>query len=307
MRLPLLTILTLTLTTACSHQPNLTQNTCPLPYPTESQLTKDTGTNAPVFISDMKLHNSIQSQATKLIEDEQTTPAEELYKQHNRKNTTLTLPQLPAEPLTTDQLYRKHLPSVIVVGGIYKCNRCTKWHSGSASGFILTKEGIAVTNAHVISGDKNKTYVAMTSNGKAHPITEVLAYDKAADIAIIKLQGDNFTPIAIAPHAGVGQDITVISHPDRRFYTLTKGIVSRYAITPTKNGPAKRMFITADYAKGSSGAPVINHLGQVVGMVSSTQSIYYTQKDGQQQNLQMVMKLCVPSQSILDLIKPEKE
>ena len=63
------------------------------------------------------------------------------------------------------------------------------------------------------------------------------------------------------------------------------------------------MAITADYAKGSSGAPVLNSKGEVVGMVSATNSIYYNKERGQNQNLQMVIKSCIPVDAIRRLIR----
>ena len=62
------------------------------------------------------------------------------------------------------------------------------------------------------------------------------------------------------------------------------------------------MSVTADFARGSSGAPIFDGLGNVVGMVASTISVYYDDEDGRQKNLQMVLKNCVPARCILDLI-----
>jgi S1-C subfamily serine protease len=60
------------------------------------------------------------------------------------------------------------------------------------------------------------------------------------------------------------------------------------------------MAITADYAKGSSGAPVLDDTGSVVGIVSATNSIYYTPP---QKNLQMVIKSCIPVDAIWKLLR----
>ena len=67
------------------------------------------------------------------------------------------------------------------------------------------------------------------------------------------------------------------------------------------------MFITADFAKGSSGSPILNNRGEIIGMVAATESIYYTETQEEQKNLQMVFKNCVPSHSIRNLLKPSEE
>ena len=60
--------------------------------------------------------------------------------------------------------------------------------------------------------------------------------------------------------------------------------------------------ITADYARGSSGCPILNVAGQVVGMVRYTNSVYYTQDNGNQRDLQMVFKACATSEEILKMV-----
>ncbi|MFP6751862.1 MAG: serine protease, partial [Pirellulaceae bacterium] len=91
--------------------------------------------------------------------------------------------------------------------------------------------------------------------------------------------------------------------PAGRFYTLTKGIVSRNAVTYANNVSRKRLYITAEFAKGSSGSPIFNSRGEVVGIVASTQSIYYTQSAEEQKNLQMVFRNCVPASAVHSLVK----
>jgi len=64
------------------------------------------------------------------------------------------------------------------------------------------------------------------------------------------------------------------------------------------------MCITADYARGSSGGPVLNEQGAVVGMVCSTRTTYYGEKDKEKDNdVQMVVKFCIPADSIRLVLK----
>jgi serine protease Do len=92
----------------------------------------------------------------------------------------------------------------------------------------------------------------------------------------------------------------VISHPDGMFYYYSKGMVSLY--DRIKARPRTEwMAISADYARGSSGAAVLNDSGEVVGMVASTITINYDRE--KETNPQMVVGLCAPVEAIRRLIE----
>ncbi len=72
--------------------------------------------------------------------------------------------------------------------------------------------------------------------------------------------------------------------------------------TERGDGQTTWMSLTGDYAAGSSGAPILNDHGAVVGVASLSHTFY---SDTPGHDTQMVQKLCVPSAALLDLIEPE--
>ena len=257
----------------------------------------------PKAIDDIGMRARFQKGLEELVSKSEGTSLEQLNKQLDRRETKVSLPERKRGKFSPHKIYERCKSSVLMIGRIYKCDKCTKWHVGSASAFAITSDGVIATNYHVIEEKDGATLGAMDLSGKTYAVSEVLAASKADDVAILRLKGATLTPLDLANKpAPVGMSINVISHPDGRYFTMTKGDVSRYYLFRGKEGSAPRMAITADYAKGSSGGPVLNGRGEVVGMVSSTNSIYYTKVKGQNQNLQMVIKSCIPVQAINKLL-----
>ena len=242
-----------------------------------------------------------------LIDTGKTTPIEDLVQQLKTERCQLTLPKIKTAPLTTSQLYAKVKDSVVVIGGLYKCNKCSKWHANGATGFVISSTGAVLTNHHVVNSKNKRTLVAMTASGDVLPVTKVLAANEDVDLAILQVEGKVPPPLpmALSPEAApIGSRISVISHPAGQYYTYTGGMVSRYVKSRTKTGTmVDYVSITADYARGSSGGPVLNDRGEVIGIVKSTQPIFYRMIEGKGENLQMVVKLCIPSASILKLLE----
>jgi len=257
----------------------------------------------PGIIDDIGMKARFQKGLEGLVEGKKITSLAELNKQLNRKKAKVAITDKKPSRFSSDEIYERCKSSVLMIGRIYKCDKCTKWHVGAASAFAITSDGIIATNYHVVENKDGATLGVMDLSGKTYAVSEVLAASKSDDVAILRLKGAKLTPLPLAGEAApVGSAVNVISHPDGRYFTMTKGDVSRYYLSRTKNMTAPRMAITADYAKGSSGAPVLNSEGEVVGMVSATNSIYYSKVRGQNQNLQMVIKSCIPVESIKKLL-----
>jgi len=197
--------------------------------------------------------------------------------------------------------------SVCVIGGLYRCDKCTHWHTSMASGFVISSDGAIVTNYHVVDSQEKETLVVMTADQNVYPVRRVLAASRADDLAILQVDAEGLRPLPLARDVGeapVGSNVCVISHPDGRFFCYTAGVVSRYMRLRSHGELIETVAITADYARGSSGAPVLNSQGQVVAVVSSTESIYYTRNGTQQLDLQMVYRTCIPTASLRKLIQP---
>ena len=259
-------------------------------------------------VDDRAIKNMISSKSDVLLTDDAVVHIKKIGDQLNRKQTELRLPRLKTTELASREFYQKVTPSVLILSKMYKCGRCERWHDRSAGAFVLTADGAIVTNYHVVEGalDDERAMVATTSTGEVYPVKELLAASQINDVVILQLalpRGVQLQPAKVAQRSWPGEDAIVISHPVGRFYTLTKGTVSRNATLRMKEGTSNRLFITADYAKGSSGSPVFNSFGEVIGLVSSTESIYYTETKGVQKNLQMVFHNCVQGQAVLSLIK----
>lgn len=256
------------------------------------------------YLDDRAISAEIEREGTVHIQAGATTANEALQRQTRRRSVAL---DPPAEGALTDNgedLYDRAAEGVLVVAGLYLCGNCDRNHANCASGFIISEDGLAVTNHHVVANADNLTMVARTHDGRVVPIVEILACNERDDVALVRLSPEHgpYTPLPIARDAEVGERVHAITHPDGRFYCYTSGEVSRFFLEPRRNGAGvRRMQITADYAKGSSGGPILNDRGQVVGMVTTTTSVYYNTENGRQENLQMVFRNCVPYESILDL------
>ncbi len=138
----------------------------------------------------------------------------------------------------------------------------------SGGAVVVSVDGLAVTNFHIAEMMKKSKLVAMTSDGKCHRVIEFLAGSKLRDIALIRLEGNDFTPAKIASrHPAMGDDIVMIHHSENRFYTYDRGYVMRHP----RIGEDVWMEISADYAPGGSGCGIYNDRHELIGLVSTIQ------------------------------------
>jgi len=259
----------------------------------------------PDFIDRPKITQELEQAAALIKGGAECTPLETLVQQLDRQACSVPLARGSARHLTAPEVYARARDSVLIVAKVFKCTKCPNWHCNAASGFVISADGVVVTNYHVVNGkDPEKTIVARDYAGHIYLVKEVLAASKLNDVAVIKLQGaTNLKPLALDPGEPVGSNVYIISHPNGQYYHFSAGAITQYRRDiGAEHAPVESVDVSAEYGKGSSGGPVLNDRAEVVGMVSSTTSLYYEEDGDKQKNLQMVFRRCVPAQKIVDLV-----
>lgn len=243
-----------------------------------------------------------QKEANRLLRDGKI--ATNLAGDLNLKTCTLKLPSLPRRTFSPAELVENCEMAVGMLGQIEKRKkRPPALALMPGSGFFLTESGAFATCYHALEG--NLGLVVMTRDGRVCPVREVMAVDPANDVMILQVEGEGFTPLPVsAAPPSPGAPVWVLSHPNMRYYTLSAGIVSGHFKGVIKRRERTFMNITADFANGSSGAPVLNDGGEVVALAAYTQALY---SNGPTPNgyLQMMLKSCIPASALTNLIKSE--
>ena len=137
---------------------------------------------------------------------------------------------------------------------------------GQGSGFFINQEGDVVTNFHVLQ--EASRAVIKTNDGKEYPVEKIMAEDKEGDLIRISvnLPKETAHPLSIVTTLPeVGERIVVIGTPLGLDRTVTDGIVSAVREIP---GFGNIIQVTAPISPGSSGSPVINMKGEVVGVAT---------------------------------------
>ncbi|MEO0039234.1 MAG: hypothetical protein RIS38_182 [Verrucomicrobiota bacterium] len=231
-----------------------------------------------------------------------------------RTDAVTIAPMAPPSGPTLDgaEIRRRGARATVLIGSSYKCDKCSKWHNTSASGFAVTSDGVIATNHHVAAGDNGEVMGVMTADGRFFPVMEVLAADKAHDVALLRIDAKDLAFLPLRDDAPAGTPIRCYSHPANSFGCLSEGIIARYARMnePDRKG-AVFMQITADYARGSSGGPIIDAYGNAVGMAASTSPVFAAAnrappaKDAKPAtpSQQMVRHDCATARAILELTR----
>lgn len=134
---------------------------------------------------------------------------------------------------------------------------------GIGSGFFISRDGLAVTNYHVISDAASA--VITTYDGRQYAVRGVCGYDETKDIAVLKIDGGGFPYLSLADSdmLEVGARVYAIGSPYGLLNSFSDGIVSN--VLQQVNGSDFIQY-SAPISMGSGGGPVLNQRGEVVGV-----------------------------------------
>jgi serine protease Do len=148
---------------------------------------------------------------------------------------------------------------------------------GQGSGFIVSPDGIILTNAHVVA-DADEVTVKL--NDRREFKAKVIGVDKPTDVAVLRINADNLPVVRVGNPAStrVGDWVVAIGSPFGFENSVTAGIVSAKSRSLPSEGYVP--FLQTDVAinPGNSGGPLFNMNGEVIGINSQI----YSQSGGYQ-------------------------
>ena len=135
------------------------------------------------------------------------------------------------------------------------------------TGFFVGKQGLLLTNFHVVEGTTT-VGIKLSGNGAVTLITKVRGYDLDNDLAVLQVDGVDTQPVTLgdSDKVAAGQPVVVVGNPEGLEQTVSNGLVSA-----VRELHGRRLFqISAPISAGSSGSPVFNDHGEVIGVVVSS-------------------------------------
>jgi S1-C subfamily serine protease len=190
-----------------------------------------------------------------------------------------------SDALTPAQIYQKYSSGVVEVVSTLQTTQQSLFGPVSSqsqalgSGFVVSKQGYILTNAHVVSSDgRAASTVSVVFKGKGSQTTRVSAkivgIDETSDVAVLRVDAAkapllNPLPLGDSNAAQVGEPVVAIGNPLGFDFSLTSGIVSatdRNLQSPNGSTISNGIQTDAAINEGNSGGPLIDSSGKVIGI-----------------------------------------
>lgn len=167
-----------------------------------------------------------------------------------------------AKTMTVAELVRSVKPAVVYIATFDAKGQ----QEGLGSGFVVDAAGLVVTNLHVIQGAKALS--VKMADGEMYDKVEIVDYDARRDIAVLKVKPYGKLPavaLGDSDRVEIGEDAVAVGNPKGMEHTVTSGLIS--AIRQDEG--YKLIQISVPISPGSSGGPLFDRHGRVIGITTA--------------------------------------
>lgn len=215
----------------------------------------------------------LTTEVEQLIEQKAVKTSAELKSELDRSSFPMTFTAPVNDELSPEELYRQSIESVFLIAGLTKpTEEDDAWATSFSTAFVVREDGILSTSAHVFDhNDRDDAVVVLDVHGQVYPVIEVLAATRKSDTCLFRIRASGLKPLRLGSEIAPGSQIRVIGHPGDSFFYFSAGNLANYEKDADDNF---WLNITADFGQGSSGGPVMDRAGNVVGQVSRTYTLY---------------------------------
>ncbi len=160
--------------------------------------------------------------------------------------------------MSTKEIVDKNKPAIVRITSLVGTG------IGVGTGFLVSPDGHIATNLHVIAGSSSMKVKLL--DGTEHAVTRVIAADAKHDLAIIAIEASGLPTLRIgdSDQVNAGDRVIAIGNPLGFLdYTVSDGLIR--SIRPLDEN-VKLLQISAPISQGSSGGPLFNPYGEVIGV-----------------------------------------
>ena len=167
---------------------------------------------------------------------------------------------LAAEPASVAELAKKARPSIVLI----TMSGRESSDSRLGTGFVISADGLIATNLHVIG--EARPITVQTADGKKLAVTEIRAWDRNLDLAVLKVDGKDLPALELGDSAKLeqGAPMVALGNP----YGLKNSVVGGVISEVCEIDGRRMLQLAMPVEPGNSGGPVLDGQGKVVGIVT---------------------------------------
>ena len=225
-------------------------------------------------------------------------------------------------PMRASDLARHASSAHLRVGWVYRCTKCSNWHTNLAGGYAIAPDTV-VTAYHVLESPPENMQpgtgfpVIVRGEDDIVPITAVVAADRGLDTVVLRVLSKDLTALPIAEKIAVGDAVFCLSDPFGQRGLFTAGIVNCLDAHAEGSGDkmaGRRLIVSTDWAPGSSGSAVLDSFGNAAGHVDTVQTFASQKKPAREgktipdlPEAVLTLHFAVPAASVRTLLESHPE